>query len=171
MKLNVYGLNKALNKVKKGGNWISIRDRYTNDETNEKYACMDRRIPRYGCRSMTIYFDDIDPYRFYHDMEHPMIKVKFADPSHEPVFFGPEHVKEIMDFVSPLWEQDHDVEINIHCWAGKSRSQAVAYYLNIYFNLMLDHDVDAFIENNQRNITDKIHFNCEVLKVFSQVCG
>ena len=70
MKFEVYNLNGALNRIEKGGNWISIRDLYCDDVTKEKYAALDRRIARGGANALTLYFDDIDPYRFKHGMEH-----------------------------------------------------------------------------------------------------
>ena len=171
MKFEVYNLNGALNRIEKGGNWISIRDLYCDDLTKEKYSALDRRITRGGANALTLYFDDIDPYRFKYGMEHYSIKQKFADGQLTPIFFNPEIAKQIVDWVMKIWNEDHNDTIKVHCWAGRSRSQAVAYWLNMYFNLILDRNIQDYTMNNARNVHEKVHFNCEVLMVFTSVFG
>jgi predicted protein tyrosine phosphatase len=70
-----------------------------------------------------------------------------------------------------VWKKDKNATVKIHCWAGRSRSQAMAYWLNIYFNLVLDHNLEDFMANNALNVTEKVHFNCEVLRVFTSTFG
>ena len=173
MKIEVYNLNNILKEVKKcpGCNLISIRDAFTDEPTHEKYACLDRRVARNGVNMLTINFDDIDPYRFFHGMEHFSIQEKFKDGQLEPIFFNQKIAEDIVKWVKGLWDTDHGVTIKVHCWAGRSRSQAVAFWLNIYFNLVLDRNLDDFYENNARNVTEKVHFNCEVLRVFANTFG
>lgn len=169
MKFEVYSLNKVLKVAENCPecNLLSIRDLYTDNKTDEKYACLDRRIHRNDINAKIIYFDDIDPYRFYHNMEHFSIRAKFADGTKKPIFFNDELALEIVNWAMDIWKKDHNATIKIHCWAGRSRSQAVAYWLNIYFNLILERNLDDYIANNTFNINEKIHFNCEVLRVFS----
>ena len=171
MKFEVYNLNGALKRIEKGGNWISIRDLYCDDETKEKYAALDRRIARGGANALTIYFDDIDPYRFNHGMEHYSIKEKFASGQLTPIFFNAEIAKQIVDWVLKIWQADHNATVKVHCWAGRSRSQAVAYWLNMYFNLILDRNIQDYTMSNVNNVHEKVHFNCEVLRVFTSVYG
>lgn len=173
MKIEVYNLNKVLKEVERcpGCNLLSIRDAFTDDATHEKYACLDRRVARNGVNMLTINFDDIDPYRFYHGMEHPSIKDKFKDGQLEPIFFNSQIAGDIMRWVLDIWSADKDCTIKIHCWAGRSRSQAVAYWLNMYFNLIVDRNLDDYYDNNIRNVTEKVHFNCEVLRVFTETFG
>lgn len=175
MKIEVYSLNKILKVAEKepGCNILSIRDPYAGDngETDAKHACLDRRIARNGIHAKIVYFDDIDPYRFYHDMEHPFIKSKFVDGTHQPTFFNSQIADEIMKWVMPIWTKDNNCNIKVHCWAGRSRSQAVAYWLNMYFNLIMSKNLDDYHENNIRNVTEKVHFNCEVLRVFTSTFG
>ena len=174
MKIEVYNLNKALKVAEKcpGCNLLSIRDKYTcHDDTDEKHACLDRRIARNGINAKIVYFDDIDPYRFYHGMEHPFIQSKFEDGTREPIFFNKEIASEIVNWVMEIWKKDHNATIKIHCWAGHSRSQAVAYWLNMYFNLILDRNIEDYVANNALNVHEKIHFNCEVLRVFTETFG
>ena len=173
MKIEVYNLNKILKVADKepGCNILSIRDFYSDGPTVEKYACLDRRVARNGINCKVIHFDDIDPYRFYHDMEHPSVKQKFVDGQKSPIFFNSQIAGEIMKWVLDLWTVDHNCTIKIHCWAGRSRSQAVAYWLNMYFNLMLERNVEDYVANNVINVSEKVHFNCEVLRVFTSTFG
>ena len=175
MKIEVYSLNKILKIAEKepGCNLLSIRDPYPGDagETDAKHACLDRRIARNGINAKIVYFDDIDPYRFYHDMEHPFIKSKFVDGTHQPTFFTREIASEIMNWTMDVWKKDHNATIKVHCWAGRSRSQAVAYWLNMYFNLMLERNLEDYVANNAMNVSEKVHFNCEVLRVFTATFG
>ena len=173
MKIEVYNLNKVLKVADRepGCNLLSIRDLYTNDETNEKHACLDRRIARNNINAKVVYFDDIDPYRFYHGMEHVSIQEKFKDGQKAPIFFNSDIAKDIVKWVMDLWKKDHNCTIKVHCWAGRSRSQAVAYWLNMYFNLILERNIEDYMANNAINVTEKIHFNCEVLRVFTATFG
>ena len=173
MKIEVYSLNKVLKVADKqpNCNLLSIRDSVCWSEDVEKYACLDRRIKRNNINAKVIYFDDIDPYRFYHDMEHPAIKAKFADGTRQPMFFNKELASEIVNWAMDVWKKDHNATIKIHCWAGRSRSQAVAYWMNIYFNLVLERNLEDYVANNALNIHEKVHFNCEVLRVFSETFG
>ena len=173
MKIEVYNLNKILKVADRepGCNILSIRDLYSDDPTKAKYACLDRRVARNGINCKVIHFDDIDPYRFYHGMEHPSIQNKFKFGQKEPIFFNSQIAAEIMHWVMDLWKKDHNCTIKIHCWAGRSRSQAVAYWLNMYFNLMLKRNVEDYVANNVINVSEKVHFNCEVLRVFTSTFG
>lgn len=174
MKFEVYNLNQVLKVAERcpGCNLLSIRDPFSDHEpTDEKHACLDRRIKRNGINAKVIYFDDIDPYRFYHDMEHPTIKAKYVDKTKEPVFFTAELAKEIVLWVVDIWKKDRNATVKVHCWAGRSRSQAVAYWLNMYFNLILDRNLPDYYANNALNVHPKVHFNCEVLRVFTETFG
>lgn len=177
MKIEVYNLNRILANTEKCGkngevqNLISVRDSYSGEETIAKQEALDRRISRYEINALVVKFDDIDPYRFNHGMEHPFIKAKFEDGTHQPIFFNENIARNIVSWVRNIWDSDHNATIKIHCWAGRSRSQAIAYWLNMYFNLILERNLTDYIENNARNVHEKIHFNCEVLRVFTSTFG
>lgn len=177
MKIEVYGLNKVLSNTEKCGkkgevqNLISIRDSYSGEDTVAKHEALDRRISKYGINAFLATFDDIDPYRFKYGMEHPSIREKFEDGTRTPIFFNSDLAKKIVSWVFDIWKTDHNATIKVHCWAGRSRSQAVAYWLNIYFNLVLDKNLIDYIANNASNIHEKVHFNCEVLRVFTSTFG
>lgn len=174
MKIEVYNLNKILRVAERcpGCNLLSIRDPDTDHaDTVEKHACLDRRIARNGINAKVVYFHDIDPYRFHNGMEHPSVISQFVDGGTKPVFFNSDIAREIVDWAMAIWNNDHNDTIKIHCWAGRSRSQAVAYWLNVYFNLVIDTNLQAFLDNNELNVTEKVHFNCEVLRVFTDTFG
>ena len=137
MKIEVYNLNRILANTERCGkkgepqNLISIRNSYFDGENIEKYAALDRRIKRYGINALVVAFDDIDPYRFKYGMEHYTIKQQFADGQLTPIFFNPEIAKQIVDWTMKIWNEDHNATIKVHCWAGRSRSQAVAYWKSV----------------------------------------
>ena len=173
MRFEVYSLNDILDEVvnSPGSNLISIRDVIYEDKPNEKYDCLDRRAKRNGIHMLKLFFDDIDPYRFYHDMEHPCVVNRIKERENTPIFFDEYMARGIVDWVMDIWKKDKNATVKIHCWAGRSRSQAVAYWLNIYFNLILDYNLEAYRLNNSANVMEKVHFNCEVLRVFTSVFG
>ena len=41
----------------------------------------------------------------------------------------------------------------------------------MYFNLILERNLEDYMTNNAVNIHEKVHFNCEVLRVFSETFG
>ena len=57
---------------------------------------------------------------------------------------------------------------NIHCYAGRSRSQAIGYVLNQYFNLYLKHNKEDFKRNLLSN-NEKFMGNPDVIKVMNEV--
>ena len=173
MKFEVYDIDNILPEAvhHPGCNIISIRDAFTDEPTHEKYACLDRIAARIGVNMLTLSFDDIDPYRFYNGMEHPSVKEKFASGQIKPIFFNSEMAEDIVRWVKGIWDADRDATVKVHCWAGMSRSQAVAYWLNIHFNLVLERNLDDYFANNARNVFEKVHFNCEVLRVFTSTFG
>lgn len=173
MRFEVYNLNKILKEVDRcpGCSIISIRDVVYDDENNEKYACLDRRAARNSINMLKVWFDDIDPYRYKCGLEHPSVVERIRNVGDGPRFFTAEMAKDIVDFVTEIWEKDKNATVKVHCWAGRSRSQAVAYWLNIYFNLILDRNLGDYQMNNAVNVSEKVHFNCEVLRVFTSMFG
>ena len=173
MRFEVYSLNKVLKEADKcpGCNLISIRDVVFDDENNAKYACLDRRAARNNISMLKLWFDDIDPYRYKCGLEHRSVVERIQTTGGVPRFFTDEMAKGIVDWTMDIWKKDKNATVKIHCWAGRSRSQAVAYWLNIYFNLVLDRNLNDYVANNALNVTEKVHFNCEVLRVFTSVFG
>ena len=172
MHIEIFGVKKILNILDRQSpgveNLISVRDSLKEDDSaNQLYAALDRRIRRHGINAKVIAFADVDRYRWGQGLEHPVVMKNLAE-GEEPIFFTVEMAKDIMRWVHPLWEANHDVHIAIHCWAGRSRSQAIGYYLNTHYNLVLNRDIGSWNENNIANLSDKVHFNCDVLRIMTQ---
>jgi predicted protein tyrosine phosphatase len=51
--------------------------------------------------------------------------------------------REIIKFSCNIYKKKQD--LNIHCWAGKSRSQAIAFCLNQYFNMFCENNEEDYI--------------------------
>jgi predicted protein tyrosine phosphatase len=70
--------------------------------------------------------------------------------SHNEIFFDENHAKKIHEFIDNISENDAK-PIYVHCDAGVSRSGAVGYILNEYFNKFItnnENDYKAFNVNN-----------------------
>ncbi len=61
-----------------------------------------------------------------------LLAVVFKDDYPNPGEFTPEVAQQIIDFVKKT--KDENRELIIHCWAGISRSGAVAKWINEYFD-------------------------------------
>lgn len=73
--------------------------------------------------------------------------------SHEMIFFNEGHAKSIHKFIKDI-PADSNKQLFVHCDAGVSRSGAVGYILNEWFNKYLDHnEVDnSFFQTNNSHI-------------------
>ena len=87
-----------------------------------------------------------------------VLKLNFDDISerdmntniHDEIFFNENLAKEIHEFINNISKNDTN-PIYVHCDAGVSRSGAVGYILNEYFNKFLtnnENDYKAFNVNN-----------------------
>lgn len=119
MKINIYSLDDA-EEIINGGDWISIREK--------GYDHLYKKIDEKSDTCLPLCFDDVDPYTVRHNMLHPFYIKQFKD--REPIFFNEEMASDIYDYV--LGKK----EINIHCFAGVSRSQAIGHVINIFFNCL-----------------------------------
>lgn len=132
MKIRVFSLRDAMFESLNGGNWISIRD-FGRDEL---YNIIDTQADNI----LKLTFDDVDPYRVKHNMNHPFYVEEYKKRS--PIYFNESMARSIIDFVDNLNGED----LNIHCWAGLSRSQAIGYAINIFYNGYSERNND-FISN------------------------
>ena len=81
---------------------------------------------------------------------------------HNVIHFNKEHAQKVLDFLKTV-KDDGKMEFYVHCDAGVSRSGAVGYLLNEYFNKFLKMnriDNEAFRMNNSH-----IHPNPEVIRI------
>ena len=70
--------------------------------------------------------------------------------SHEMIFFNEDHAKSIHEFIKDI-PADSNKQLFVHCDAGVSRSGAVGYILNEWFNKYLtsnEEDNKFFQQNN-----------------------
>lgn len=73
--------------------------------------------------------------------------------------------REIIKFSCDIYKNKQD--LNIHCWAGKSRSQAIAFCLNQYFNMFCENNEEDYIWNLGNSIDDFMG-NSDVIKILTK---
>lgn len=154
MKINVYSLDKA-EQIANGGNWISIRD--------IGFEHLYKAIDENADNILKLYFDDVSPYSVSHGMIYPFYEEQFKKRC--PVYFDDGMASDIYE-----WALGKD-EINIHCFAGISRSQSIAHVINVFFNCLCGKE-DDFI----RNIPDFSMVNPYVFNIMmnvfkKRICG
>ena len=127
MKINVFSyLNaekKFLQNQKYRRNWISIRD--------FGYEYLYAKMDEYCKNVLIIQFDDVLKYNVQRNIWHPFYAREIK--KRELVYFNENMAKQIIRFANDVYNKGQ--MLNIHCWAGKSRSQAIAFCLNQYYNL------------------------------------
>lgn len=159
MIINVMSLHRATNVIidnKHLKNWISIRD----NGYPEIYIAIDK-----FCNNVcALEFDDITHYNVTHDLIMPMYKE--IKEKRELIYFDKTHAKQIIEFADKIYRSGE--ELNIHCFAGKSRSQAVGYALNVYYNLYLNDNQEHFLRNLEVN-NYKFMPNSEILQIMNDV--
>lgn len=89
------------------------------------------------------------------------------------ILFDNEHANKIFEFIKTI---PNDVELYVNCAAGISRSGAVGFVLNEYFNRNNIEDYNAFKKNNfqiqpnpmvKRILTETIFGKVDYSKIFS----
>lgn len=73
--------------------------------------------------------------------------------------------RQIIKFANNVYKNKQD--LNIHCWAGKSRSQAIAFCLNQYFNMFCENNEEDYIRNLSYSI-DNFMGNADVIQVLTK---
>jgi predicted protein tyrosine phosphatase len=158
MKINIFSYKDAEVMITRNNsyrnNWISIRDigfEYLYNKMDEL------------CDNVLILkFDDVTNFDVKHNLLHPFYQ-RISE-KRNFVHFNEEMAIKILKFTNKLNKND---TLNIHCWAGKSRSQAIGYCLNQYYNLFMDNNEEDFIRNLQNSI-DGFVGNSDVIKVMSK---
>lgn len=88
---------------------------------------------------------------YFHDLEKKYFK--------DDVLFNENDVKQIETFVEYIKQHNTINTIYVHCTAGISRSGAVGYFLNTYFNIFLQDnkkDNNAFWKDNYEIIPNSL---------------
>jgi predicted protein tyrosine phosphatase len=158
MIINVFSLNQANEYLSKGmyiKNWISVRD-YGWEHL---YEIVDKNAENV----LPIVFDDITKYQYENDMIHPVYRNVVKD--REIIYFNEEMANQILNFSLDIWKNDG--MLNIHCYAGRSRSQAIGYILNNYFNLFKEKNENDYLFN-VKNSLKKFMPNHDVLKILNE---
>lgn len=157
MKINIFSYQNAEKKIIESTsyrkNWISIRD-----IGFESYY---KKLDDLCENVLVVKFDDVTEFEVKHKIYHPFYhKISEKRPF---VLFNSEMARQIIKFVNNI----KDNEINIHCWAGKSRSQAIGSCLNQYYNLFMENNEEDFIRNLQHSV-DNFMANSDVIKIMNK---
>jgi len=157
MKINVFSYKDAEQKIELNEsyrrNWISIRD--------IGFESIYKKLDELCENVLIIKFDDVTEFNVKHNLIHPFYERELKN--RQLVYFNSEMAREIINFSNKLQNDT----INIHCWAGKSRSQAIAYCLNQYYNLFLENNEEDFIHNLQNSVNNFMG-NYDVIKVMNK---
>lgn len=157
MIINVYSLNNAIREIKKGfhiKNWISVRDL--------GYEHLYKYVDENASNILKITFDDITKYQVQNNLIHPVYKDIVS--TRDFLYFCEEHAKQIINFSNNVFNNNE--ELNIHCYAGRSRSQAIGHVLNNYYNLYKEKNENDYIINFKNSIR-KFMPNHDVLNILS----
>lgn len=156
MKINIKSYKSALEDLSDHKrNWISIRDLGYSNIYNELDSVAENILE--------LYFDDVTSHDVKCETLHPFYKLAYM--KRGLVCFDEDMAKKIISFANGVFERGE--ELNIHCWAGRSRSQAIGYCLNIYFNLFKSKNEEDYLRNVNNSI-DKFIGNYDVIRIISQ---
>lgn len=158
MIINVFSYQDALESIKNGNtkNWISIRD--------TGYSYLYQKIDQLCQNVLQLYFDDVRLYDIKNNLLHPFYDKKYKRSG--LITFDESHAEQIKEFVEGINRINQS--LNIHCFAGKSRSQAIFNVLNVYYNLYLNYNKKDFIENLNLN-NENFMGNSDVIKIMQEV--
>lgn len=156
MKINVFSYKSAVENLSQHEkNWISVRDLgYSNE-----YLELDNK----GKNILELYFDDVTLHNIKTETLHLFYKRAYI--RRGLVCFDEDMAKKIIEFSKKVFEKNE--ELNIHCWAGRSRSQAIANCLNTYYNLYLSDNKFDYVENI-KNSFEKYIGNYDVVRILTQ---
>lgn len=161
MLINVYSYKDAEKQIISNKNqdirknWISIQDLGFEHLYNV--------IDKYCKNVLVIKFDDVTDFNIYHQLLHPFY-YKLQD-KRELINFNDDMAKKIIGFANKVY--DNNEILNIHCWAGKSRSQAIGHCLNQYYNLYIENNEEDFVENIE-NSNDNFIGNYDVIRIMEK---
>lgn len=159
MIINVMSLNNA-NKIIETdenyrGNWISIRE--------HDHPLLYKNFDRLCSNICKLEFDDVTYYDEKHNLIHPFFQD--VKKTRQLIHFNEKHAEQILKFATEVSHKNQP--LNIHCYAGRSRSQAIGYVLNIYFNLIKERNLTDFNRNLQNNNL-AFRGNPDVIKIMNE---
>ena len=157
MKINIFSCLAARDRIKMDPryrkNWISIRD------VGYEYVYED--LDRLCKNVLILKFDDITRFNAERELLHTFYKE--TEKTRDLIFFDEDMADKIVSFAKSI----KDGWINIHCWAGLSRSQAVGFCLNTYFNLYKENNKEDY-ERNLKNSVNKFLGNYDVIRILTK---
>ena len=156
MKINIYSYNEAKNNDKIY-NWISVRD-IGWDNLYEEFDNNKQNV-------LKVYFDDVTPFSIKHNLL-PNFYKEHVLGTRDFVLFNEKMAQDILDFANKVYSNGE--ELNIHCWAGKSRSQAIGAFLNTFFNLFGERNINDYLGNIERS-NERYMANSWVTHVFNDI--
>lgn len=159
MKINIFPYTKAEKLVQENSkyrkNWISIRDiGFQNYYKN---------LDKYGENVLKLRFDDVTDFNIYHKLLHPFYEEQ--QKKRDLILFDENMARQIISFATNVYDKNET--LNIHCWAGKSRSQAIGFCLNQYFNLFWENNEEDYIRNLQYSMPN-FNGNFDVIKILTE---
>lgn len=108
-------------------------------------------------------FDDVTSYTVRHKLLHPFYEEAFK--TREPILFNEDMASQIFSFANKVKQNNQN--LIVHCWAGMSRSTAVAICLNTIFNLINDYNISHY-NHSLKQILTKAMPNSDVIKITMQ---
>lgn len=159
MKINVFSYANAektfINNPNFRNNWISIRD------FNFEYLY--QKMNEYCDNVFILKFDDVTRFAVDRNILHPFYQKAIKE--RELVYFDSKMARDIIRFSNEIYKNKQD--LNIHCWAGKSRSQAIAFCLNQYYNMFLENNEEDYIRNLNNSINNFMG-NSDVMQILTK---
>lgn len=112
---------------------------------------------------MELYFDNVNDHNIHTNTLHPFYQREYL--RRGLVCFTEDHARQIISFSNNVYNRKE--ELNIHCWAGRSRSQAIGYCLNNYYNLFLNPNKEDYLYNLNNSI-DRFIGNYDVIRILTK---
>lgn len=156
MKINIYSYKNAAKNLKEHKkNWISVRDL--------GYSNIYEELDDYAENVLELYFDDVTDHDIHTNTLHPFYQRAYL--RRGLVCFTEDHARQIISFSNNVYNRKE--ELNIHCWAGRSRSQAIGYCLNNYYNLFVECNKEDYLYNLNNSI-DRFIGNYDVIRILTK---
>ena len=148
-------------------NALSFSEAQTSDTSVPIISIQDSGYEEfYNLKHKTILrltFDDVTSYTVRHRLLHPFYEEAFK--TREPILFNEEMALQIFSFAEKARQNNQN--LFIHCWAGMSRSVAVALCLNTIFNLLIYCNISHY-NSSLKQILTKAMPNSDVIKITMQ---